>query len=271
MQTLKLSKPITVEENLGSSDCENSLSEFAFACNNFDYGSPETGDLIALENLTANITVVKESARTLKKKLNEDEDQFQKMFVEADEKRVGSLSVIAEVLLIFGGILLLGFLLRKSCGLEIRKRLRRKQDFVEVYGQVRPSGTPRLQPSESSHHDVEMINLPLETDVVSLGIEDVSQDEESEDPSSDDDEDMRLLLDNMENTHAVGSSNITQSEDMVRAELSTSENDINGGDYSDCTDSSDEDEKEEDFGHSDAGSNDGLTMISDFLLELKEE
>ena len=74
----------------------------------------------------------------------------------------------------------------------------------------------------------------------------------------------------MENTHAVGSSNITQSEDMARAER-TSENDINGGDYSDCTDISDEDEKEEDFGHSDAGSNDGLTMISDFLLELKEE
>ena len=104
---------------------------------------------IALENLTANVTVVKESARTLKKKLNEDEDQFQKMFVEADEKRVGSLSIIVEVLLIFGGILILGFLLRNSCGLEIRKRLRRKQDFVEVYGQVRPSDTPRLQPSES--------------------------------------------------------------------------------------------------------------------------
>ena len=82
---IEFSKPITVEENLGSSDCENSLSEFAFACNSFDYGSPETGDLIALENLTANITVVKESARTLKKKLNEDEDQFQKMLVEADE------------------------------------------------------------------------------------------------------------------------------------------------------------------------------------------
>ena len=116
-----------------------------------------------------------------------------------------------------------------------------------------------------------MINLPLEMDVVSLEIEDVSQDEESEDLSSDDGEDMLLLLDNMENTHAVGPSNISQSVDIDRTDVARSENEISGGDYSDCTDISDEDEKEEGFGHSEAGSNDGLTMISDFLLELKEE
>ena len=269
---IEFSEPVMVEENSGSSDCENSLSEFAFACSDFDYGRVEIGSIIGLENLTANITVVTESARPVKKILNEDVDHNQNMLVEADEKRVGSLSILIEILLLFGGIVILGFMFEKSCGPEIRKRLRRKMDFVEVYGSVVPSNTPRMQylGTSESNRDIEMINLSLEMDIITSEIEDVSQDEDSEDPSSDD-EDERALLNNLENIHAVGPSNMNQIEGISHPEVLRSENEIDGSDYSDCTDVIDENENEDGVDESEAGLNDGLTMVSDFLLELKGE
>ena len=105
-------------------------------------------------------------------------------------------------------------------------------------------------------------------DTTTSEIEDVSQDEVSEDPSSDD-EDERVLLNNMENIHGEGPSNRNQIEGISHPEVLRSENETDSSDYRDCTDVIDENEDGVD--QSEAGLDDGLTMISDFLLELKGE
>ena len=225
---LASSEPTLSKEKLsGDSSCINPTPISYFSCTNFDINiTIEPGEHNMYLNSTTAMNVVEETANA---KVNKNHDSgwgtnegqtsdngkendhaFKASDTNSNENGT-SITIFVEILLALAGLMIACFTFEKCFGSRIRKRIRRKQHFKELYGELQPSFDSS---SESTLYNidrnrgVEMKQFFPDVDrTVMQDINNYSEDEESEDAMTTDEESDDAMITDKDDELAKGNDN----------------------------------------------------------------